>query len=197
MNVRKIIQLIILFIIIIIVYFFIKNTFFKEKKKIIDLDIDEKILLDDKKFTESESNFIIGLNYKSIDTKGNEYLLNADSGEITPEDPNIIILKNVTGKIKLKNKADIDIKSDFAKYNSENFDTFFYQNVSGLFQENKIYSDNLDLLFKDNRVILYNNIKFLDTNIQAQADHIMFDLINEDIVIKMLDNEKKIQIIKN
>ncbi len=197
MNVRKIIQLIILFIIIIIVYFFIKNTFFKEKKKIIYLDIDEKILLDDKKFTESESNFIIGLNYKSIDTKGNEYLLNADSGEIIPEDPNVIILKNVTGKIKLKNKADIDIKSDFAKYNSENFDTFFYQNVSGLFQENKIYSDNLDLLFKDNRVILYNNIKFLDTSIQAQADHIMFDLINEDIVIKMLDNEKKIQIIKN
>ena len=142
MNVRKIIQLIILFLIIIFIYFFIKSTFFKEKKEIIDLDIDEKILLDDKKLTESESNFIIDLNYKSIDADGNEYLLNADSGEIIPEEPNTIILKNVTGKIKLKNKADIDIKSDFAKYNSENFDTFFYQNVSGLFQENQIYSDN-------------------------------------------------------
>ena len=32
----------------------------------------EKILLDDKKLTESESDFIIDLNYRSIDANGNE-----------------------------------------------------------------------------------------------------------------------------
>ena len=70
----------------------------------------------------------------------------------------LIILKNVSGKLILKDNSDILIYSDYAKYNSKNFDTNFYQNVSGFFELSKIYSDNLDLLFKDNLGIMYNNI---------------------------------------
>ena len=101
------------------------------------------------------------------------------------------------GVIKLRDKSNIEIKSDFAKYNSITFDTNFYENVLGFFEESKLSSDNLDLFFKDNRAIMYNNIKYLDNDTVANADEISFNLSNGDVNIKMFDKNKKIQISKN
>ena len=136
------------------------------------------------------------MNYKSIDALGNEYILSAEFGEENEEDPNILILKTVSGVIKLIDRSSIYIHSDFAKYNSLTFDTYFYDNVSGLFEENKIYADNLDLFFKDNKAIMYNNILYLNKNTKANADEVLLNLSNGDVSIKMFD-EEKIQIIRN
>tara|TARA_Y100000590_G_C15693727_1_gene1004377 strand:+ start:448 stop:1044 length:597 start_codon:yes stop_codon:yes gene_type:complete len=198
MNVKTIIQLIIFLIIIIFLYVFIKNTFLTDKKDIINLDTNiEKDIKIKKNLTKSDaSNLIEKLNYKSIDALGNEYILKAEIGEESEKDPNILILKMVSGTIKLKGRPDIYISSDFAKYNSLTYDTYFYENVSGLFEENKIFSNNLDLYFKDNKAIMYNNIIFLNKNTKANADEIIVNLLNGDVNIKMFDKEK-IQIIKN
>ena len=197
MNVKSIIQLFIFFIIVIFLFFFIKNTFWSKTKDIIDLDLEKKNLsheIDDK---ENFSNIIEHLNYRSIDANGNEYILNAEFGEVSQDDQNLIMLKNVSGKLILKNNSDIYIYADYAKYNSKNFDTNFYQNVSGFFELSKIYSDNLDLLFKDNLGIMYNNIKFFDKNLEVAADKILLNLSNGDLNIEMFNKEKKIKIIKN
>jgi len=143
------------------------------------------------------SNVIVNLSYKSIDSNGNEYLLNADSGETTKEDANIIILKKVKATIKLKNKSNIYIYSEFARYDSKNYNTFFYDNVRGNYENNNITCDNLDLLIKDNLAILYNNINIMSNNSSAIADQIVLDLLNGDIDIKMFDKKEKIKIIKN
>ena len=197
MNVKTTIQLLIFFLIIIFVFFFIKNTFLKEQKVIVNLDLNKDKIIEEIETEKNQNNIIENLNYISIDAKGNEYILNAKYGEESKEDSNIIILKQVEGIIKLKNKSDIKIKSDFAKYNSITFDTNFYENVLGFFEESKISSDNLDLFFKNNKGIMYNNIKYLDINTSANADEISFNLLNGDINIKMFDKKEKIQIIKN
>jgi len=197
MNVKTTIQLLIFFLIVIFVYFFIKNTFLKEQKDIVNLDLNRDKIIDEIETKKNQNNIIENLNYISIDAKGNKYILNAEYGEESAEDSNIIILKQVVGTIKLKNKSDIEIKSDFAKYDSITFDTNFYENVFGFFEESKIASDNLDLFFKDNKVIMYNNIKYLDKDTTANADEISFNLLNGDVNIKMFDKKKKIQIIKN
>ena len=197
MNVKTTIQLLIFFLIIIFVFFFIKNTFLKEQKVIVNLDLNKDKIIEEIGTEKNQNNIIENLNYISIDAKGNEYILNAKYGEESKEDSNIIILKQVLGTIKLKNKSDIQIKSDFAKYNSITFDTNFYENVLGFFEESKISSDNLDLFFKNNKAIMYNNIKYLDRNTAANADEISFNLLNGDVNIKMFDKKKKIQIIKN
>ena len=197
MNVKTTIQLLIFFLIIIFVFFFIKNTFLKEQKVIVNLDLNKDKIIEEIGTEKNQNNIIENLNYISIDAKGNEYILNAKYGEESEEDSNIIILKQVVGTIKLKNKSDIKIKSDFAKYNSITFDTNFYENVLGFFEESKISSDNLDLFFKNNKAIMYNNIKYLDRNTAANADEISFNLLNGDINIKMFDKKEKIQIIKN
>ncbi len=197
MNVKTTIQLLIFFLIVIFVFFFIKNTFLKEQKVIVNLDLNKDKIIEEIETEKNQNNIIENLNYISIDAKGNEYILNAKYGEESKEDSNIIILKQVLGTIKLKNKSDIEIKSDFAKYNSITFDTSFYENVLGFFEESKISSDNLDLFFKNNKAIMYNNIKYLDRNTEANADEISFNLSNGDVNIKMFDKKKKIQIIKN
>ena len=198
MNVKTIIQLLIFLLIIIFVYFFIKNTFLKEQQNIVDLDQNKKDeIVEEVKAEKDEINIIENLNYISIDAEGNEYILNAEYGKESLEDSNIIILENVVGLIKLRDKSNIEIKSDFAKYNSINFDTSFYENVLGFFGESEVSSDNLDLFFKDNRAIMYNNIKYLDNDTVANADEISFNLSNGDVNIKMFDKNKKIQISKN
>ena len=78
----------------------------------------------------------------------------------------------------------------------KNFDTYFYTNVVGTFEDNKIHCDNIDLLIKDSLAILYNNINFLNYNLTANADRILLNLLNGDVNIKMFDKENKVQIIK-
>ena len=44
---------------------------------------------------------------------------------------------------------------------------------------------------------MYNNIKYLDKNTDANADEISFNLLNGDVNIKMFDKNQKILIINN
>ena len=197
MNIKTVIQLLFFFLIIIFVYFFVDNTFLGEKKNIVELDLDKEKIIEKIEIGSDENNIIENLNYISVDALGNKYILNAKYGKRSFEDPDIIILNQVNGKIKLKKKSDIEIKSDFAKYNSVTFDTSFYDNVIGFFEDSKASSDNLDFFFKDNKGIMYNNIRYLDRNTVANADEISFNLLNGDVKIKMFDKNKKVQIIKN
>jgi len=197
MNVKTIVQLLIFILIAIFIFFFIKNTFIKEQKDIANLDLNKDKIVEEIITKKNQNNIIENISYISIDAKGNEYILNAKYGEESKENSNILILKQVVGKIKLVNKPSIEIKSDFAKYNFLTFDTNFYENVLGSFKESKISSDNLDLFFKKNRAIMYNNIEYLDKATTANADEISINLLNGDVNIKMFDKKEKIQIIKN
>ena len=196
MNVKIAIQFLILLILLVFLFFFINNSFFSKNQNIIDLTSNNNVRTTEIDLKENVSNIIENLNYKSFDGRGNEYILNADFGEISDENEDIIILKKVNGIIKLKDKSHININSDFAKYNSKNFDTYFYTNVVGTFEDNKIHCDNLDLLVKDSLAVLYNNINFLNYDLTARADRILLNLLNGDVNIKMFDKENKIQIIK-
>jgi len=198
MNTKTLIQLFIFFIIVVFLFFFIRNTFYLNRNQITEISESEPEIFEEtsENFNENKKNFIQNLNYSTIDSEGNKFSLNAETGEESGEDPNILILKNVTGKIQLKNKSEIIIKSDYANYNSNTFDTEFYQNVMGLHEEKKFNSDNLDLLFKKNKAIIYNNIKYFDNKIISTADEIEFDFINGNINIKMFDKNKKVKILK-
>ena len=197
MNVKSSIQLLILLILVIFLFFFIKNTFFTTNQNIVDLDSEKKSEIAQLDLDQNLSNIIVNLSYKSVDANGNEYFLNADSGETSKEDVNIVVLKKVKAIIKLKNKSNIYIYSDFAKYNSENYNVFFYKNVRGDYENNNIICDNLDLLIKDNLAILYNNINIIGNDSSANADQIVLNLLNGNIDIKMFDEKKKIKVTKN
>jgi len=136
------------------------------------------------------------LEYKSSDKSGNNYIIKAKKGKVNLEKENLLILEEVYGEIKLIGKSTIYIYSNFAQYNRDNFDTNFYQNVLVNFEDKRFNCDNLDLFFKDSFGSMYNDIVFVDKNTQIYADQINMNLLNGDINIKMLEEEKKIKILK-
>ena len=121
--------------------------------------------------------------------------MKARTGEIDYNKTNIIFLTDVVAYIKLKNKETIIIKSNFGKYNLENFDTIFSKNVMVNYLENNINSDYLDFSMKRNSMIISKNVIY--TNLEKQLrDVVEINLETKDTKISMLGKNKKIKIKK-
>ena len=144
--------------------------------------------------TSYKSNIINDVNYSSKDTEGNEYIVKALIGEIDYNKTNIIFLTDVTAFIKLKDKNNIKIISDYGKYNLENFDTIFSKNVMVNYLENIINSDYLDFSMKRNSMIISKNVIYTNLEKQLSADVVEINLETKDTKISMLEENEKVKI---
>ena len=106
----------------------------------------------------------------------------------------LIKLIDVSSKIILKRKSPILIKSDYAIHNKNTFDTKFYGNVKVTHEDIKIFSENLDMMYNNNFVSLYNIKEIYDSNIQLKADKIDFDILTKNVSINMNENTEKVKI---
>ena len=149
------------------------------------------------KKTNEKSNIIKDIKYLSKDEGGNTYSIFAEYGEIKDQDPNIIYLKNVKAKISILNSGDINIKSDFAKYNNKSFDTNFYENIKVDYAEHKINCRYLDLSFDKQLAILHENISYKSLETNLFADRLEIDLISKNSTLSMKDKQEKIKIVYN
>ena len=144
-----------------------------------------------------KKNLINDIKYSNKDINGNVYSIEAKEGEIKKKNSNEISLTDVYAVVNFKNKSAIYIFSKFADYNSNSFDTNFHSNVVVKYENNILESKNLDIFFKDNYGIMYNNIKFINDDSKIIADKLFFDLVNGDIKINMYNKDDKIVILKN
>ena len=149
------------------------------------------------KITKEESyssNIIKNVNYSSKDMKGNEYIIDATQGEIDFSNTKIIYLTNVRALIKLINSNNIEIKSDFGKYNTESFDTIFSQNVIINYLDNVITSEYLDFSIKRNSMIISRNVIYTNLENILKADVIEMNVQTKDTKIFMYRNNEKVNI---
>lgn len=142
----------------------------------------------------TKSNIIQNVNYSSKDAKGNEYIIDAIEGEIDYADTNIIYLKNVKALIKLNSSENIIITSDFGKYNIENYDTIFTENLEIRYIDNHIIGEYLDFSIKRNSMIVSRNIVYTNFKNVLKADVIEIDIQTKDTKIYMYENDKKVNI---
>ena len=177
--------------------FFKNRSFVQEENEIninkenISITQTEEIINSNK----NEKNLISNLKYKSFDAMGNEYLINSKSAEMSSKNDELIKLIDVSAKIILKKKSPILIKSDYAIHNKNVFDTKFYGNVNVTHEDIKIFSENLDMMYNNNFVSLYNIKEIYDNNIQLKADKIDFDILTKNVSINMNENTEKVKII--
>ena len=158
----------------------------------------------DKKITEvdtnisdttlNNSNIIENVKYVARDSSGNEYIINAVQGEIDYSDPNIIYLTKVNALIKMNTSDEINISSEFGKYNINNFDTIFSINVSIDYLDNKIIGEYLDFSLGRNSMIISRNVVYKNLDNIMKADVIEIDIKTKDTKIFMYENEKKVNI---
>ena len=177
---------------------FFKNKSFVQEE--IEINTKSENLLTDQtkeklNIDEKEKNLISNLKYKSFDSMGNEYLINSKSAELSSKNDELIKLIDVSAKIILKKKSPILIKSDYAMHNKNKFDTKFYGNVNITHEDIKILSENLDMMYNNNFVSLYNIKEIYDNNIQLKADKIDFDILTKNVSINMNENTEKVKII--
>lgn len=190
MNKKIYLQFFLFAIIIILTYSFYKTYFNQEPISKVSKNIK------DESVSENKSNIIHNIEYNTKDDEGNSYIIKSKKGEFNLEDPDLILMKDVTAVISIANSTPIKIYSDNAIYNKSNYNTNFYDNVLVNYMVHNIASDNLDLLLEKNLATFSNNIIYKNLNTELEADKIEIDLITKKSKIFMDNKSKKVKIIK-
>ena len=139
-------------------------------------------------------NIIENVSYSSKDVKGNEYIIEANKGEVDLVNSNIIFLTQVNAIVKLYDGDLVLIDSDFGKYNINNFDTIFSKNVIINYLENKITGEYLDFSMMRNSMIISKDVTYTNQKNILKADVIEVDIETKDTKIFMYENTKKVNI---
>ena len=188
---KKLLLQFFLFTIILIMIFFFYKIYFTDK----ELDISAETNSDQKiSKNKKDSNIIYNIEYVAQDNDGNNYIVKSKYGELKNDQTNLIILKKVLATINIQNSPSIEIASDGANYNSINYDTEFYGNVTLTYLDHIITSDNLDLYFQENLAYFSDNVVYKNLNNSIQADKIEIDLITKNSKIYMNNTFKKIKV---
>ena len=187
---KKIYIQILLFLIIVVGLIWFYNEYFSKKQKAV-----KKIdIIQEKNISNTESNLIYNLNYKSRDLDNNTYVIKADTGEISQNGTDFL-MNNVYAKITLNDKTEIIITSNNAIYNNDNYNTEFFGNVISKYGEHSIYSEKMDLNFDLNKIKISEKVLFENLNSRIKTDNIEFDLITKNVLISMNNKTEKVSLI--
>jgi len=189
MDKKGLIQFAILLVVLFLISYIYLNYFRVSVEEIKNTNNIKKI---EKSLPKTSKDLISDLVYSSVDRKGNKYKIESKEGEITSEDKNVIIMNNVTAEISLINGEKIYISSKKAKYNNDNFDTFFQGSVKMKYIYHSIDSENLELSFENQQAKLYNQVVYKNINSELIADIIFFDFLNMSTKFLMDDKNKNI-----
>ena len=199
MNTKKIIQFILIIFLLLLSLIFYKKYFQVDNK--VSKDIKETEINDKKikniEITEEEknSNIIQNLRYVSEDLLGNTYILSATSAEIIKDDQDNVNLFNVEGEIIQDNGEKIVIISEIAKYNRQNNNTLFKDNVLVLYGNQIIKANVVKIDFTKNSIEILENVHYTNENVEMFADIVEIDLLKNKLKISMKDQKNKIQIL--
>lgn len=174
-----------------IILFFIYSTF-KNKNKITEIQNKEEVQVEEEGVY--NSNIIENVNYNAKDAKGNQYVINADKGEIDLNNSDTIFLTNVEALIKLNNSENIKITSNFGKYNIVTYDTIFSKNVIIKYLDNKITGEYLDFSINNNLMIISRDVVYANLQNILKADVVEINIDTKDTKIYMYENNKKVNI---
>ena len=179
--------------------FYYKADFKKDQTDLKNQEIEEKSL------NVKNNDLIENLKYTSNNSRGDIYELFADFGEANIENPDIMFLTNVNGRIKSKNKPDVLLTSKFANFNTKTFETTFIDDVKISRHDEIITGDELYLVLdrdkndfkenldkEENLLRISNNVSFKKPGYSLKADIVEIDLITKNSKIYMKNSIKKV-----
>ena len=158
-----------------------KSSFAKNDKP----DVDE----------DKENNLIKNLSYFSKDNLGTEYIIESEYSELNLDNVDVISMKSVSAKIIMADSEPIYITSNFAKYNNENFETTFTDNVLIIYLDNKITCEKFYISIENNIANVTDNVIYENPKGKLIADTIKIDLITKNSKIFMNDKNKKVMVL--
>ena len=175
---------------IIIIFFFSLKIFNKEKRT----SIEKEIIVEE---MDTTTNIIKDVSYSSNDAKGNKYVLNASEGQIDLNNDKVIFLNSVRATVTMASGEIINIQSKFGKYNINNYDTIFSENVLIEYEDNKIKGNYVDFSLNRNSLIISKNVVYLNQKNLLRADVVEINISTKDAKIFMYEEEKRVKIKSN
>ena len=182
----------------VILLFLISLIFFYQKKNSENNADKEKISIKEtEEQIQSNSNIIKDVRYVSKDNKGNEYIIEALQGEIDYSNPGIIFLEGVTAFINLIDSGNITILSNYGKYNLDNYDTIFSNNVVINYLDNKVTGEYLDFSLIRNSMIISREVVYTNLETILNADVVEINIETKDTKIFMYEKNETVNIKSN
>ena len=190
---NKVIKLILFSLIIFLSIIFYK-VYFKEK----NLVDENSEIISNIEIEKYEYNLIKDLKYNINLGQNNKYIINSDLSEITYKDNSEVVnMQGVTAIIIDKNQIPIEISSDLAKYNNNNYETLFEKNVKIKYLNHEIFSDTMQFDFENKMIKIYKNVEYNGTLGHMFTDNIEINLIRNKIDIYMDGDKKNVELISN
>ena len=205
MGKKTLIQIILLIFLILITFLFFKVYYNSNS----DTSFNKENLTEKNKETKEvkkdEKNLIQNISYTANNNKGDVYLLLAETGEIYLDNPDLMFLTKVDGKITLKDGEIITVNSDFANFNTKTFETTFINNVIVKKSDEVVTGAELYLVLEEkvnkalksnqedkNLIRVTRNVFYTKPGYTLSADILEIDLITKNIKIYMTDKYKKV-----
>ena len=187
---RKTVQISLIFLglmLIAITYFVYPKLTQKISEKIDDEQTGSDETISDTSFTDVE--------YKGLTNDGNPYTVLSEIATTDPNNSDIVFLEFVKVTFYYNDGRVVVITSNKGRFNKINGDLNFKENVKMIDSDNnRLTSENLDMLMSENYAAAYNNAKLLTIDGQfILADKIMFDSTKKIFKISMLEKDKKIK----
>ena len=191
---------------LILLNFVVFNFYYKADYNKDQTDLKNKEI-EEKGSNLKNNDLIENLKYTSNNSRGDIYELFADFGEANIENPDIMFLTNVNGRIKSKNKPDVLLTSKFANFNTKTFETTFIDDVKISRHDEIITGDELYLVLdrdkndfkenldkEENLLRISNNVSFKKPGYSLEADIVEIDLITKNSKIYMKNGIKKVSV---
>ena len=181
-------------ILILISFFFYKQYFIKEEiieKVKIEKEIKEDELIEKK-------NVISNLQYNVELENNGKYEIKSSSSEIIYEGGvEIVFMEDVIAIFTDYLDRKITVKSDKASFNSATYNTKFTNNTKIVYENHKITSDKIDFNFKENNILISENVIYTGLDKEINTDNIKINLITKDVQFYMNSQNEKIKITSN
>jgi len=191
----KIFLQVFLFSILIVISFFFYKKYFMKKEIVEEVTIEKKIKEDE---LIEKKNIISNLQYNVELENNGKYEIKSSSSEIIYEGGvEIVFMEDVIAIFTDYLDRKITVKSDKASFNSATYNTKFTNNTKIVYENHKITSDKIDFNFKENNILISENVIYTGLDKEINTDNIKINLITKDVQFYMNSQNEKIKITSN
>ena len=129
------------------------------------------------------------LEYKGLYNLDKPFRIKSKEAYILSQEPDIVYMKSMHVILYLSDNRVVEITSLRGRYNKENYNCFFEQDVLATDGEIIITAKNLDLLATENIMKIYNDVNLDNATSFLQADKIDYNFETKYFKVSMFDDK--------
>jgi lipopolysaccharide export system protein LptA len=137
-----------------------------------------------------ESTYFENLEYKGLYDLDKPFSVKSKEAYILNEEPDIVYMDNMYVILYLEEDRIVEITSLKGRYNKENYNCFFDQDVLATDGDTVITANNLDLIATKNIMKIYNNVNLNNITSSLQADKIDYNFKTKYFKVSMFDDKE-------